>query len=62
MFFFDVVWIIVEYRLKVFLFENVKNFVNYDKGNMFKVILWILCGFGYYVLIFWVINVKGYVL
>jgi len=36
--FFDVARIIEHHRPKVFLLENVKNLVNHDKGNTFKVI------------------------
>ncbi|MHB0967053.1 MAG: DNA (cytosine-5-)-methyltransferase [Bellilinea sp.] len=36
--FFDVARIIEEKRPKAFLLENVKNLVNHDKGNTFKVI------------------------
>ncbi|KAB2954249.1 DNA (cytosine-5-)-methyltransferase [Heliorestis acidaminivorans] len=36
--FFDVARIIKEKRPKAFLLENVKNLVNHDKGNTFKVI------------------------
>ncbi len=36
--FFDVARVIACHRPKVFLLENVKNLVNHDKGNTFKVI------------------------
>jgi len=36
--FFDVARIIEHHRPKVFILENVKNLVNHDKGNTFKVI------------------------
>ena len=36
--FFDVARIIAHHRPKVFVLENVKNLVNHDKGNTFKVI------------------------
>lgn len=36
--FFDVVRIIEHHRPKAFLLENVKNLVNHDKGNTFRVI------------------------
>jgi DNA (cytosine-5)-methyltransferase 1 len=36
--FFDVARIIAHHRPRVFLLENVKNLVNHDKGNTFRVI------------------------
>ena len=36
--FFDVARIIVHHRPRVFLLENVKNLVNHDKGNTFRII------------------------
>lgn len=59
--FFDVARIIAEHRPKAFLLENVKNLVNHDKGNTFKVILRTLRGLGYHVPTPRVINAKGYV-
>ena len=59
--FFDVARIIAEHRPKAFLLENVKNLVNHDKGNTFKVILRTLRELGYHVPTPRVINAKGYV-
>jgi DNA (cytosine-5)-methyltransferase 1 len=59
--FFDVARIIEHHRPKIFLLENVKNLVNHDKGNTFKVINRTLTEeLGYYVR--WkVIDARGFV-
>lgn len=59
--FFDVARIIAERRPKAFLLENVKNLVNHDRGNTFRVIIRRLRELGYYVPNPRVINAKGYV-
>lgn len=59
--FFEVAKIIESHRPKAFLLENVKNLVNHDKGNTFRVIMETLRGLGYYVPEPRVINAKGYV-
>jgi DNA (cytosine-5)-methyltransferase 1 len=59
--FFDVARIIEHHRPRAFLLENVKNLVNHDKGNTFRVIHQTLTEeLGYH--IHWkVINAKGFV-
>lgn len=59
--FFDVARIIAGRRPKAFLLENVKNLVNHDRGNTFKVIMGRLRELGYHVPTPRVINAKGYV-
>lgn len=59
--FFDVARIIAEHRPKAFLLENVKNLVNHDRGNTFRVIMGRLRQLGYHVPTPRVINAKGYV-
>lgn len=59
--FFDVARIIAHHRPSAFLLENVKNLVNHDKGNTFKVIRKTLeMDLGYHI-DFRVINAKGFV-
>lgn len=60
--FFNIEKILAEHRPKAFLLENVKNLVNHDRGNTFRVVLRTLRQkLGYYVPEPRVINAKGYV-
>ena len=59
--FFDVVRIIEHHRPRAFLLENVKNLVNHDKGNTFRVIHHILKEQLGYQLDWRVINAQGFV-
>lgn len=59
--FFEVAKIIDSHKPKAFLLENVKNLVNHDKGNTFRIIMETLRGLGYYVPSPKIINAKGYV-
>ncbi|MEZ6128917.1 MAG: DNA (cytosine-5-)-methyltransferase [Planctomycetaceae bacterium] len=60
--FFDVARIIEHHRPKAFLLENVKNLVNHDKGNTFRVIHRTLTEeLGYSNLHWKVIDAKGFV-
>lgn len=59
--FFDTARIIAHHRPEAFVLENVKNLVNHDRGNTFKVILGTLKDdLGYHITTR-VINAKGYV-
>ena len=59
--FFDTARIIAHHRPEAFVLENVKNLVNHDRGNTFRVILGTLKNdLGYHITTR-VINAKGYV-
>ena len=59
--FFDIARIIEEHRPRAFLLENVKNLVNHDKGNTFRVILRVLADELQYHVHWKIINAKPWV-